>query len=91
MRGQRTKLSTTIAPETSAYLEKMVRSGRASSLAEAVDAVVARSRQMDNRKRLSLATKRYFEEMEPAVLEAESQLAKELTQARAGIDFDEEL
>jgi len=46
---------------------------------------------MDNRKRLSLATKRYFEEMEPAVLEAESQLAKELTQARAGIDFDEEL
>lgn len=91
MRGQRTKLSTTVAPETSQYLEQMVRSGSVANLAEAVDTVVSRVRRLENRRRLSLATRRYFEGLSPEAVSEENELGRNMASASAGIDFDEEL
>ncbi len=84
----RRKLSTTIAPETQAYLDRMVREGRAGTLAEAVDRAVARVRQLDNRSRLEAATAAYFAGMSPEAAAEENQLGADLASAADEVDFD---
>jgi hypothetical protein len=91
MKAGRAKLSTTVSAETYDYLEKKVKSGEASTLAEAVDISIARVRQIENRERLAKATTRYFAEMEPHAAELENKLARELSSAAENIDFDQEL
>ncbi len=87
----RAKLSTTVSPETYRFLENMVSSGVASSLAEAVDTAIARVRQLENRKRLALATTQYFDQMLSTAAAEEDALADDLASAGAAIDFDQEL
>ena len=59
-RNHRQKLSTTVSGESYDYLRQLVRSGRARSLAEAVDYAVARVREVENRRRLEESTAAYF-------------------------------
>ncbi len=86
----RTKLSTTVAQENFQYLQTLVRAGRASSMAEAVDLAIVRMRRAENRQRLEQATATYFEELSVPAQAEEQALANRLhTQARS-IDFDRE-
>jgi Arc/MetJ-type ribon-helix-helix transcriptional regulator len=87
----RAKLSTTVASETYEFLERMVESGQAASLAEALDASIARVRQMENRKRLANATARYFERLDSHTMADENALAEDMMSAGSTIDFDKEL
>lgn len=84
----REKISTTISAEGYAYLRGLIRSGRAKSLAEAVDMVVLRNRRADNRSRLERDTAAYFERLSAKAAEAETRLEKALGQMIDEIDFD---
>ena len=87
----RAKLSTTVSPETLKFLEDKVASGEAATLAEAVDAVIRKVRQLENRQRLAAATARYFDELEPRAAAEENAIARDLASAAGGIDFDQGL
>jgi hypothetical protein len=87
----RAKLSTTVSHETYQFLEKMVDSGEASSIADAVDRSIAKIRQMENRRRLADATTRYFEQMDSKAAVAEEALGHDMAAAAGEIDFDKEL
>jgi hypothetical protein len=86
----RAKLSTTVAPETYHYLAGLVKSGRAGSLAEAVDEAVEYFRRNENRRRLARATADYFDGLSPETSAEENDLGKSLSSAAKGIDFDRE-
>jgi hypothetical protein len=90
-RVTRAKLSTTVSPETYDYLEQMVKSGEAASIAEAIDRSVAQVRQLENRKRLAKATSDYFEHLQPRAATEEKAIARDLASAAKGLDFDQEL
>jgi hypothetical protein len=87
----RAKLSTTVSPETLEFLENKVASGQAATLAEAVDTVIRKVRQLENRQRLAAATARYFDELEPRAAPEENTIAHDFGSAAGAIDFDQEL
>lgn len=89
-RQTRQKLSTTIAQETHDFLQGMVKRGQAASIADALDAVVSRIRKVENRRRLALATSRYFEQLDPQAALEENALSRDLASA-SSIDFDHEI
>ena len=84
----RAKLSTTVAAENFAFLERCVSTGRADSIAEAVDLAIARLRRAENRERLERATAAYFEGLPPEAEAEEDRLALQLHAGAGGIDFD---
>ena len=86
----RTKLSTTVSPETLKFLENKVASGQAATLAEAVDAVIRKVRRLENRRRLAVATARYFDELHPRAAAEENAIAHDLASAAGGIDSDKD-
>jgi hypothetical protein len=87
----RAKLSTTVSQETYEFLEHMVDSGEASSIADAVDRSIGRIRQLENRRRLATATAKYFEQLEPHAIAEENAMAQDMTETASEIDFDKEL
>lgn len=87
----RTKLSTTVSPETYAFLEQMVKRGQAASLAEALDRAIRKIRRLENRKRLAHATSRYFEQLDSETIAEENALAKDMMSGAGTIDFDKEI
>ena len=89
--AQRAKLSTTVSAQTYRYLEYKVQTGEATTIAEAVDLLIAKARKIENRERLARATAQYFDELEPRAAAEENALARDMTSAAAGIDFDNEL
>ena len=89
-RQSRAKISTTLAPENYRFLTAMVSSGKASSIAEAVDEAVETLRRSENRRRLARATAAYFDLLGDEALSEESALAESLSEAGAKIDFDRE-
>ena len=90
VRLTRQKISTTVAPDTAKYLEKLVSTGEADTLAQAIDLVVNRIRAAENRERLERATAEYFHNMSPEEEAEENRLALALSQAAKGVDFDRE-
>lgn len=86
----RAKLSTTVAPETIRFLQHKVESGEAGSVSEALDAVVARIRRLENRRRLSEATARYFDELDETAVGEETALGASLSSMASQIDVDKE-
>jgi hypothetical protein len=62
---RRAKLSITVSRETLGFLRSRVASGQAASIGDAIDAVIERLRQLENRHRLASATERYFDQLEP--------------------------
>ncbi|MBZ5521842.1 MAG: hypothetical protein LAP21_06340 [Acidobacteriia bacterium] len=49
------------------------------------------SQESENRKRLALATTRYFEQITPESVAEENTLARDLASAATTVDFDKEL
>jgi Arc/MetJ-type ribon-helix-helix transcriptional regulator len=89
-RLNRQKISTTIAPETLAYLERLINAGRAATLAEAIDVAVQRLRAAENRQRLERDTATYFDQMSEEELAEEQRLGSALATSSRGLDFDRE-
>jgi Arc/MetJ-type ribon-helix-helix transcriptional regulator len=86
---RRRKVSTTISPEAYEFLRRLVESGRAATLAEAVDEVVKHARRTENRSRLEQATAAYFARLSPAVAQEEKKLGLALGQAGDEVSIDD--
>jgi len=84
----RMKLSTTVAAENFSFLESMVSTGRADSIAEAVDMAIARLLRAENRSRLEAATADYFALLTPEAQAEEQALALQLHLSARSVDFD---
>lgn len=90
-RAGRAKLSTTVAAENYQFLANLVKAGKVSSLAEAVDEAIENLRKRENRRRLAAATAEYFESLSPAAIAEENALADAMARGAEGIDFDNEV
>jgi len=86
----RQKISTTIAPGTLAYLEKLIAKREAYTLAEAIDLLVERVQLVENRERLERDTAAYFEQLSPEAAEEEATLGAALADSARGVDVDRE-
>jgi hypothetical protein len=84
----RQKISTTIAPETLGYLQEIIESGEAATLAEAIDTAVQRLLVIENRERLERDTAAYFENLTEEEDAEERALENALAQTAKGIDVD---
>ena len=87
--NHRLKISTTIAPETHEYLAGLVESGRATSMAEAIDQTVLRARTADSTELLARDTAAYFEALSESAAVEESELEAAVAQMADKINFDE--
>jgi len=85
----RQKISTTISPQTLAYLDDLISRGEARTLAEALDRSVERLLVFENRERLATDTAAYFSGMTDEEATEEQRLEAALSQSSAGIDFDQ--
>lgn len=86
---RRKKLSTTIGPDSFAYLNRLVKKGQARSVGEAVDRTIESVRRAEDRARLARDTAAYFECLSRDAAAEESQLTSALDQAASEINFDE--
>jgi hypothetical protein len=87
--ARRKKLSTTISPESYAYLRSLVRKKRAATMAEAVDLVLQRAREAQNREELERATAAFFDSLSPGEMEEENRVGEALSRAAEEVNFDE--
>jgi hypothetical protein len=85
----RLKISTTVAPETHEYLAGLVESGRAASMAEALDQTVSRARRADSMELLAQDTAAYFQALSGSAAKEESRLEAAFGQMADKINFDE--
>lgn len=88
-RSSRQKISTTISPGTLSYLNDLMRTGEARTLAEALDLAIERLVLYENRDRLATDTTAYFSNMTDSEAAEERRLEAALSQSTAGIDFDQ--
>jgi hypothetical protein len=86
---RRKKVSTTISPESYAFLRELIRSGRAENLAQALDLVLEEIRRADNRRRLEQATAKYYDELTPEQIAEENELGGHMSQLSSEVLFDE--
>ena len=84
----RRKLSTAVSRDTYAYLQSLVSSERAHSLAEAVDLAVARARCNEGRALLERDTAAYFASLHARSAAEETRLGSSLAQSADAVDFD---
>jgi hypothetical protein len=84
----RLKISTTVAPETHEYLASLVESGRATSMAEALDQAVLRARSRDSMELLAKDTAAYFQALSGTAAEEESRLEAAVAQVADEVNFD---
>jgi Arc/MetJ-type ribon-helix-helix transcriptional regulator len=89
-RVRRPKISTTIAPENRAFLQSLVKKGKAANLSEAVDRAVSIARRADARRRLEDATTAYYASLSGAALKEEQELERAVGHASSQVDFDGE-
>lgn len=87
-RLSRQKISTTVSPETLAYLEELIGKGKARTLADAIDLAIERLLIYENRERLAADTAAYFDNMTEEEAAEEYRLESALSQSSTGIDFD---
>ena len=90
-KASRAKLSTTVAPENFEYLNSLVRSGQAASVAEAVDEAIEHLRRSENRRRLAAATADYYAALPPEAIEEDRVIVGSLRRSGKKVDFDREL
>jgi hypothetical protein len=86
---QRKKLSTTIGASNFAYLQDMVKAGRAESVGEAVDKTVEIARRLDHRTTLERQTAAYFKGLTSQAAAEETDLEDRLSAASQEMDFDQ--
>lgn len=89
-RHRRQKISTTIARENQEFLRSLIKCGKASNMAEAVDRSIAIARRADARKRLDEATAAYYASLSGEALEAEQELELAVGHTASQVDFDAE-
>jgi hypothetical protein len=89
-RSNRRKISTTVAPETDAFLKSLIRHGKASSMAEAVDRAVSVARRAESRRRLEAATAAYYDSLSGRALREEKKLELAAGSASSLVDLDGE-
>ena len=89
-RRRRQKISTTIAPENQAFLHSLIKRGKASSLAEAVDRAVTVARRAEARKKLEEATAAYYASLSGKELKEEQQVEAAVGFAASQVDPDGE-
>lgn len=87
--ASRRKLSTTVSSATQKYLEHLVATGRAHTIAEAVDLVVNRAQRAENRARLERDTAAYFASLPADAAAEETRLEDALSQSVGEVRFDE--
>ncbi len=85
--GRRPKISTTIAPENHAFLERLVADGKAGNLAEAIDLVLEEAQRIDNRERLERMTAEGYESMSPEAIAETGELEEALTRSVGDINL----
>ncbi len=85
----RKKLSTTIAAENYALLNRLVKAGKARSLGEAVDWALERARRAENRLRLEQDTAAYFARLSPQAAAEEAHIEEALDQAAMDLDLEQ--
>ena len=88
-RANRRKISTTVAPETDAFLKSLVRQGKAANLAEAVDRAVAIARRAESRRGLEAATAAYYESLSKENIAEDNALGVALAHESGKVNFDE--
>ena len=86
---QRKKLSTTIDARNYAYLDNMVKAGRAESVGQAVDKAVEIARRLDNRATLERQTAACFKGLTSKAAAEETDLEDVLSAASQEMDFDQ--
>ena len=84
----RQKISTTISSSALDYLEDLIRSHQARTLAEAIDLAIERLLVYENRERLANDTAAYFANLTDEEAAEERRLESALSQSTAGVDFD---
>ena len=89
-RSRRQKISTTIAPENEAFLRSLIKRGKASNLADAVDRAVTFARRAEARRKLEEATAAYYASLSGDARKKEQQLEKAVGYAALQVDFDGE-
>ncbi|HEY1423864.1 MAG TPA: hypothetical protein VGF20_10455 [Candidatus Acidoferrum sp.] len=89
-RSKRRKISTTISSTSEEFLKSLVRRGKASSMAEAVDHAVEIARRTDSRRRLEAATAAYYDSLSGKDLKAEQKLEHAVASAAKSIDVNGE-
>jgi hypothetical protein len=87
--ARRKKVSTTISPESYAFLRALIRSRKAENLAQALDYVLDEMRRAENRARLEAATTAYYDILTPEEIEEEDRLATSFASSAGDIDLDE--
>jgi hypothetical protein len=85
--SHRLKISTTVDRETHGYLERLVKTGRAANLAEALDHAVLRARRADDSQRLEQDTAAYFEALKGTAALHESRLDSAVARMADEVDF----
>ena len=85
----RKKLSTTVSRDTHRYLQSLVESGRASTIAEAVDLVTEKVRRAEQRARLERDTAAYFASSSAGVQKEEARLEQALSDSVDEVSFEE--
>ena len=85
----RRKVSTTVAPESYEYLQRQIESGKANTLADAIDNLVATVRRLENRFRLERETAAYFQGLSGDALAEERELESALFDSAAAVNFEE--
>jgi len=83
------KLSTTIGADSFAYLNGLVKAGRAGSVGEAVDKAVELARRLDSRATLERQTAAYFDGLTSQAAMEEADLESALSAASQEMDFDQ--
>ena len=87
----RTKLSTTGSGNTHRYLQSPVKSGRARTIAEAVDWVAERVQRFEKRARLERDTAAYFAGSDAGVQKEEARLEQALSDSVDEVSWQEAL
>jgi len=86
---QRRKLSTTIGAGNYAWLHRMVKTGRAESVGEAVDKAVEIARRLNDRATLERQTAAYFEGRSRRALTEDAELEDAVSAASEEANLDQ--
>lgn len=85
---RRQKISTTIAPENSAFLKRLIKRGKAANLAEAVDSAISLARRTESSNQREAAWEAYYASLDEAALREEQELERAVAHSASLVDFD---
>ncbi len=84
---RRKKISTTVAAEGYAFLQRLIDEGKSDNLAGALDLVLQEARHQDNRERLERMTAEAYESMSPEAVAESKKIEKALSRSTGEINL----